>query len=118
MRLVHRTFLLALLGLVIAGAAGALLVATAQSSPVFGVNWHFSVVNKHYSSRVGEFLATGEGVMDFNNEVISGAKKSFHNEGSSSPDLESVGDVGENWRSWRCRPGSRSMMRCGPRLPR
>src|ERR1700674_2970872 len=71
MRVVHRTLLLALLGLVVAGAAGALLVATAQSSPVFGVNWHFSVVNKHYSSRVGEFLATGEGVMDFNRPVIS-----------------------------------------------
>lgn len=72
MRIVRRTLLFVLLGLVGAGAAGALVVATAQSSPVFGVNWHFSVVNKHYLSRVGEFLATGEGVMDFNKEVISG----------------------------------------------
>jgi hypothetical protein len=54
----------------VACAAVFLPAATAQSSPVFGVNWHFSLVKKHYSARVGEFLATGEGTLDFNQSPL------------------------------------------------
>jgi hypothetical protein len=32
--------------------------------------------------------------------------------------LESLGCVPEDWRSWRCLPGSRYLTSCGPRLSR
>jgi hypothetical protein len=50
--------------------------------------------------------------------LLAGGLEGLSQRGLCRLDLESVGGVVDDWRSWRCRRGSRSMTSCGPRSSR